>query len=527
MTGSPAPAATIKRPRDLRLDFFRGLAMFIILVAHTPGNSWTLWIPARFGYSDAAEIFVFCSGMASAMAFGSTYVARGWLIGAARVAFRVWQVYWAHIGVILVTTLLMILLDRSGMGPEGRAYTNWWPVSGFFRDAEAALLGYFTLTYVPGLFDILPMYLAILAMIPVIMLAHHLGGRMAVFGVVAAVWFAAQLAIWRYSLGGEETHALGEMLATLGGAFSFMSLPSNPWGKGTWFFNPFGWQIVFFTGFALGMKWLTPPPVTRGLVLAAAGYLIVSIPFAWHKIHGVGYLPEDWVIRVWIADARNFLGPLIGKAGVGPLRYLHFLAIAYLAWAAVGPDGARLRSGWRPPRAILDKAWLAALVGLALLTAPYAYVDEIRALSPALDSWLLAVMGRFGLIADPGRIGVAQLAHLGALIVLIWSAIGPERRAWVTGEGFLAIVPVIRKVGTQSLAVFMVSIVLGRFNGWWLDVIGRDVWTYALVNLTGFAALVATAYVVGWFKAEPWRRVKERHRDEAPARVAASRTPAE
>ena len=48
MTTTNAP----KRQRDLRLDFFRGLAMFIILLAHTPGNSWTLWIPARFGFSD-------------------------------------------------------------------------------------------------------------------------------------------------------------------------------------------------------------------------------------------------------------------------------------------------------------------------------------------------------------------------------------------------------------------------------------------------------------------------------------------
>ncbi|MEM9096562.1 MAG: OpgC domain-containing protein, partial [Pseudomonadota bacterium] len=61
---SSQATTTTKKPRDLRLDFFRGLAMFIILLAHTPGNTWTLWIPARFGFSDATEIFVFCSGMA-------------------------------------------------------------------------------------------------------------------------------------------------------------------------------------------------------------------------------------------------------------------------------------------------------------------------------------------------------------------------------------------------------------------------------------------------------------------------------
>ena len=63
-------ASQAVRVRDPRLDFYRGIAMFIILCAHTPGNFFTSWIPARWGFSDATEIFVFCSGMASAIAFG-------------------------------------------------------------------------------------------------------------------------------------------------------------------------------------------------------------------------------------------------------------------------------------------------------------------------------------------------------------------------------------------------------------------------------------------------------------------------
>jgi hypothetical protein len=69
------------KARDLRLDFFRGLGMFIILIAHITGNPWTLWIPARFGFSDATEMFVFCSGMASALAFGAVFSRAGWLMG--------------------------------------------------------------------------------------------------------------------------------------------------------------------------------------------------------------------------------------------------------------------------------------------------------------------------------------------------------------------------------------------------------------------------------------------------------------
>jgi hypothetical protein len=88
--------------RDPRLDVFRGLAMFIIFIAHTPGNWWVNWIPARFGFSDATEIFVFCSGMASAIAFGAVFERQGLAMGTARILHRAWQVYWAHIGLFLV-----------------------------------------------------------------------------------------------------------------------------------------------------------------------------------------------------------------------------------------------------------------------------------------------------------------------------------------------------------------------------------------------------------------------------------------
>ena len=47
----PVVAGSVGRaPRDQRLDFFRGVTMLIIFIAHTPGNSWNDWIPARFGF---------------------------------------------------------------------------------------------------------------------------------------------------------------------------------------------------------------------------------------------------------------------------------------------------------------------------------------------------------------------------------------------------------------------------------------------------------------------------------------------
>ncbi|MEM7508041.1 MAG: OpgC domain-containing protein [Pseudomonadota bacterium] len=504
-----APAAPPKRPRDLRLDFFRGIAMFIILLAHTPGNTWTLWIPARFGFSDATEIFVFCSGMASAMAFGTVFAKKSWFLGSARIAFRVWQVYWAHIGVFLATALLMVSIDQTGLGTEGRTYADWFPVNGFFNRTHETMIGLFTLTYIPGLFDILPMYLVILGMVPIIMALHRFGGRMAVFAFMIGAWTLANLAGYARIVAREEDIAMWQqMIIDLGEPFLWMNFRGLPWSEtATWFFNPFGWQLVFFTGFSFAMGWIPAPPVNRRLVLAALFVVLATMPFAWNKVfaYETGYWPESWG-GPFLWDAREFIEPVRWKTWVGGWRFLHFLSVAYLAWAAVGPGGIRLSTGWGvKARADSTRAAIRIVCAvLVLLTAPYAYVEEIAYLLPALDRWIVA---NWWLM--PARwIGLAQILHLACLITLAWHSVGDRTRHWLLRDAFLSVVPIIRKVGTQSLAVFMVSIVLSRFNGWWLDVIGRDVWTRAMVNLTGFAVLILTAYVVSWFKRQPWRDQK-------------------
>jgi hypothetical protein len=206
------------------------------------------------------------------------------------------------------------------------------------------------------------------------------------------------------------------------------------------------------------------------------------------------------MLAEWISDTRALTEPLWWKSWIGGLRYLHFIALVYLAWVAVGPRGVRLSEGFRL-RGAAPRPVLLAAGAVLLLTVPYTYIDEIKALSPALDRWLFESIP----LVDGKRIGLIQLGHLVALVVLVWAMIGPRAREWLSRDLFRKAVPVIRKVGTQSLAVFMVSIPLARFDGWVLDMIGRDVWTRAAVNLTGFAVLIAVAYIVSWFKSHPWR----------------------
>ena len=385
------------RPRDPRLDFFRGLGMFIILVAHIPWSGWTEWLPSRFGFSDGADMFVFCSGMASAIAFGRVFDQAGWFLGAARIAHRVWQVYWAHIGVFLVVTSLMLAGDA------------WFGGDHYVRE-ELALMDFLaapqlylphllTLTYVPVYFDILPMYIAILCMVPLAMALARISPNLAI-AASAALWLAANLGL--------------------------LELSADPASARTWFFNPFAWQLVFFTGFAFARGWLPAPPRDWRLILAALALIVLAAPFAcqdgFRCYAGYGYVPA-------LGQIHEALGALIAKHNLGALRYMHFLATAYLAYLLAGEGGRNLMGG----------------------------------------------------LAD-----------------------------------------LIRRVGQQTLAVFLASLPVAQAMGMLMDYAGgrvtevsaRGVWITAFANLLGMALLVAVALTVSWFKSAPWRRTR-------PARDAA------
>ena len=306
--------------RDPRLDVFRGLAMFIILVAHTPGNAWTLWIPARWGFSDSTEIFVFCSGMASAIAFGGTYARAGWALGTARVLFRCWQVYWAHVGLFVATLALTVALTQSGLGDTNYwGQLNLWPV---FVESEKwdnadILLSFMTLSYVPNYFDILPMYLVVLLFLPAMVALARVSVPLAAAASVV-VWLLAQDAL----------------LGTSGLAAWHLAFPAEPWTDRTWFFNPFGWQLVFFSGFALMAGWVPPPPLRRWLVALAVAVVVVNVAYSSIGVRVLGFeFARDW---------REANAGWFDKSSFGPLRYLQFLALAYLAWAAAGEGGRRL-----------------------------------------------------------------------------------------------------------------------------------------------------------------------------------------
>ena len=97
-----APLPSIPAERDLRLDLFRGIALWLIFLDHIPTNIVN-WITIRnYGFSDAAEIFIFISGYTAAFVYGRSMRDRGFLISSARILKRAWQIYVAHIFLFVI-----------------------------------------------------------------------------------------------------------------------------------------------------------------------------------------------------------------------------------------------------------------------------------------------------------------------------------------------------------------------------------------------------------------------------------------
>ena len=325
------------KQRDPRLDFFRGIAMLIIFIAHVPTNLWAVYIPARFGWSDAAGMFVFCSGYASAIAFGGTFLRAGFLRGVMRVLYRIWQIYSSHL-LIFFLVLALCVLGNEAVGV--RDYVKYLNLTYFIEQTPEALLGLVTLTYVPNYFDILPMYLGALLLIPAAMLLARVHRWLPV---------AASVALYA-----------GNWVLDGG-------LPAHPRHPNLeWFFNPLGWQLLFFTGFALSSGWIKPPPVKPVLVMLAAAFVLISIPLAhW----------PTWSIIPAYGAIHDVVAPYREKTDYGLLRYLHFFCLAYLALAFVKGREQSLLGAWARPiikvgqqalPVFLLNIWLAQLAGMVM-----------------------------------------------------------------------------------------------------------------------------------------------------------------
>ena len=113
-----------EKGRDLRLDLFRGIANWAIFLDHIPDNIVN-WITTRnYGFSDAADLFVFISGYTASFVYARMMIDRGFIVGATRLTKRVWQLYVAHIIVVIVYIGVIASVSRGLHDPNDLGVFN-------------------------------------------------------------------------------------------------------------------------------------------------------------------------------------------------------------------------------------------------------------------------------------------------------------------------------------------------------------------------------------------------------------------
>ena len=107
--------------RDHRIDLFRGLSLWLIFIDHIPEVYLNRITPKNFGFSDAAEILVFLSGVASGMVYTPIARQSGLRIALQRAIRRGFEIYFAQlctIALLLLTASLLAIWQPDLLHPS-------------------------------------------------------------------------------------------------------------------------------------------------------------------------------------------------------------------------------------------------------------------------------------------------------------------------------------------------------------------------------------------------------------------------
>jgi hypothetical protein len=352
--------------RNVAIDFWRGFALVSIFVNHVPGNIVEPYTHKNFGLSDASELFVFLAGVAVSLAYWRPEGPAMDLRGLLRMAARIRTLYMAHITMLVVSAAVVATAVLETEDVRILEATQFDLV---MASPLTAAIGMATLGLQPAYFNILPLYIALLLLAPLLL---------ALAGV--SRWLALAGALVLYA------------------ATQFFELrpPSYP-GEDQWFFNPLAWQLLFTIGLCAGRPLQIPPRLHRLLLPAALVILAFGILAAQASLYGtfdLSPLPR----ALWDLDKTNLSLP----------RLLHVLALVY----CVG----RLPVG----RWVAGVPWAAAVTAMGRHSLPVFCVGSVLSLAIQLARPSLQA----GWAGDLALIGTGLLVQGALALVLEWNRRG-------------------------------------------------------------------------------------------------------
>jgi hypothetical protein len=300
--------------RDLRLDFFRGLALIFIFIDHIPENVLSYCTLQAVQFFDAAEVFIFISGYTAALVYGRTLVSQGPLYASARVLGRAWQLYVAHVFLFVIFTAEVSYTVTTFNNPM---YNDEMRVGDFLQEPHVAIVKALLLEFQPTFLDILPLYIVLLVTFPPILLVLRLQPLLVLV----------------------PSFALYLMVQLTG--FSVQAYPEGH----VWFFNPLAWQFLFTAGAALGFprryeqRWWRrweQAILPLGVIVVIAGFVVKA---SW-TIHGLrDPFPGLFLKELWPINKNN----------LSLIRLVPFFALVAIVAAWMPRDATILRSATARP----------------------------------------------------------------------------------------------------------------------------------------------------------------------------------
>src|SRR5437588_7654095 len=159
-----SPVHTVER--DLRLDLFRGIGLWMIFLDHIPQDVVS-WLTLRnYGFSDAAEFFVFISGYLVGFIYAPIVQAGNFVAAIKRLVMRAWQMYVAH---ILLFLLFTAQIARAARKFDNPMYKDEFNIANFLAHPDELIWQALTLRYKPVDLDVLPLYIALVLASPLIL----------------------------------------------------------------------------------------------------------------------------------------------------------------------------------------------------------------------------------------------------------------------------------------------------------------------------------------------------------------------
>lgn len=302
LVGYRAAASEVTSPpagRDARLDMFRGLALVMIFINHVPGTFYETLTSRNFGFSDAAEAFVFMSGLAAGLAYSGRFVAGPLWPAIAKVWARARQLYFVHLSITLIALAIFAAAALWFGLDELLEVNNIAPVLGLPLET---MIGLPLMAHQLGYLNILPLYIMLLLATP---LVTALGLRWPVQTMLGSI-----------------------LLWVIAGQFR-LNLPNYP-TQGGWFFNPLSWQILFVVGLLSGIAMKQGRRfVPRSQLLFGVSAAFVVFVLLWVKIpplgdagrNGLGFLSKLGL---------PFYVTWFDKTFLALPRLLHALALFYV-----------------------------------------------------------------------------------------------------------------------------------------------------------------------------------------------------